>query len=70
VSASGIITTVAGGGSGGDGGPANAASLINPWGVAVDGLGNLFIADSDDGRVRKVAVNTTTGSMNLNLTSR
>jgi hypothetical protein len=55
VSASGIITTVAGNGiSGfsGDGGPATSAALFYPKGLAVDDAGNLFIADGP--RVRKV----------------
>jgi hypothetical protein len=57
VSASGIITTVAGvGGSGfgGDGGAATAASLNHPEGVAVDNAGNIYIADSFNNRIRKV----------------
>jgi sugar lactone lactonase YvrE len=53
VSVSGIITTIAGGGSSGDGGAATAASLRCPGGVAVDASGNLFIADN--GRIRKVS---------------
>lgn len=44
VSSQGIISTVAGGGYGGDGGPATSAELIRPTGVAVDAFGNLFIA--------------------------
>ena len=48
------ITTVAGGGSGGDGGPAMAAQLGFPTGVAIDALGNLFIAA--DNKIRKVSV--------------
>jgi uncharacterized protein (TIGR03437 family) len=58
VSPSGIITTVAGNGSGGfsgDGGPAAAASLNEPLGVAVDAAGNLYIADRNNYRVRKVS---------------
>src|SRR5206468_10648055 len=60
VSSSGIITTVAGGGSpgySGDGGPAINAQLGNafggnlPFGVAVDGAGNLFIADTSNNRI-------------------
>ena len=45
---SGVITTVAGNGTGGfsgDGGPATAASLNSPRGVALDAAGNLYIAD-------------------------
>lgn len=70
VSPAGIITTVAGGALGaaaspggfgspagysGDGGPATAAQLNTPFGVAVDGAGNIFIADYNNERVRKVS---------------
>ena len=57
VSSSGVITTVAGTGRqgyGGDGGPASNAQLNRPTGVAVDAVGNLYIADSFNERVRKV----------------
>jgi len=57
VTPAGIITTVAGNGTigfSGDGGPATSASLQKPQGVAVDAAGNLFIADSDNHRIRKV----------------
>ena len=57
VDPAGVISTVAGTrgfGSGGDGGPAVDARLRNPSGVAVDGAGNLFIADMDNHRIRKV----------------
>lgn len=52
----GIITTVAGGGTGGlgDGGAATTASLSIPSGIAVDASGNLFIIDQGNNRVRKV----------------
>ena len=55
--ATGVITTVAGTGTGGfsgDDGPAAAAGLNFPLGLAVDGSGNLYIADSNNNRVRKV----------------
>ncbi|MCU0250147.1 MAG: hypothetical protein MUE61_08065 [Vicinamibacterales bacterium] len=55
----GYITTVAGGGTGGDGGAAVAAALLQPGAVAVDAAGNLYIADTDAQRVRKV--NSSTG---------
>jgi len=54
---SGIMTTLAGTGTpafSGDGGPARAAELNHPRGVAVDGRGNVFIADSMSHRVRMV----------------
>jgi sugar lactone lactonase YvrE len=57
VTAAGTITTVAGNGTNGysgDGGPATSAELSIPWGVAVDGAGNLFIADWGNQRIRKV----------------
>ncbi len=56
----GIITTVAGqlGVDGcafsGDGGPASNANLSGPEGIALDGAGNLYIADRDNCRIRKV----------------
>jgi sugar lactone lactonase YvrE len=62
VDANGIITTVAGSdqrGFAGDGGPATAARLNAPLGVAVDTAGNLFIADYGNYRVRKVDANGT-----------
>ncbi|MCI5183889.1 MAG: hypothetical protein D3921_15455, partial [Candidatus Electrothrix sp. AW1] len=58
VDSNGIISTVAGNGSGdysGDNGPATEAALYSPRGVAVDQAGNIFIADSINDRIRKVA---------------
>jgi sugar lactone lactonase YvrE len=58
ITAAGIITTVAGNGTGGysgDGGLATAAQLSVPWGVAVDLAGNLYIADRLNHRIRKVS---------------
>ena len=59
VDTNGLITTVAGGGADylGDGGAATSAELASPEGVAVDATGNLFIADSQDNRIRKVDTN-------------
>jgi sugar lactone lactonase YvrE len=57
VNPDGIITTVAGTGHfgfSGDGGPATKAQLNLPLAVAVDREGNLYIADADNHRVRKV----------------
>ena len=55
ISALGAISIVAGGGSVlGDGGPASQARLRAPIGVALDRVGNLYIGDADDHRVRKV----------------
>jgi uncharacterized protein YjiK len=61
VDPSGIITTVAGNGTygySGDGGPATSASLYNPHGVAVDGSGNIYIADTYNQVIRKVDAST------------
>ena len=58
VDTSGIITTTAGNGTGGfsgDGGPATAAALNAPRYVTTDAAGNIFIADTNNFRIRKVA---------------
>jgi sugar lactone lactonase YvrE len=60
VATNGIITTVAGNGSvsfSGDGGVATNAALNNPAGLAVDASGNLFVADSNNNRIRKITTN-------------
>jgi sugar lactone lactonase YvrE len=52
-----FITTVVGSGTrdfNGDGGPATTAALSYPAGVAIDAVGNLYIADSYNNRIRKV----------------
>src|SRR5438876_1100136 len=57
VTPDGIITTVAGSGTGGfsgDRGPAVSAQLNFPYSVAVDASGNLFIADTGNDQIRKV----------------
>ncbi len=57
ISTTGIISTFAGNGSttfSGDGGPATAASLFHPIGLAMDGAGNIYISDYDHYRIRKV----------------
>jgi sugar lactone lactonase YvrE len=61
VSPGGTITTVAGttAGFSGDGGPAIRAQLSDPEGLAVDGKGNLYIADGGNNRVRKVSASGT-----------
>ena len=56
-----VVTTVAGSGvqgDSGDGGPATSAELNFPIGLTIDGLGNLFIADRNSHRVRKVDAST------------
>ncbi len=60
--AGGTITTLAGNGSAaytGDGGPATSAALAYPLGVAADGSGSVFIADSDNNVIRRVSAGGT-----------
>jgi trimeric autotransporter adhesin len=60
VDTSGVITTVAGNGNSGyngDGIPATKATLFQPAGIAVDGSGNIYIADTQNFRVRMVDTN-------------
>lgn len=53
---SNVVTTVAGGrkGPGGDGGPPEKAGLDRPHGCVVDDKGVIYIADSNNERVRRV----------------
>jgi sugar lactone lactonase YvrE len=63
VDTAGVISTLAGNGSkayGGDGGTAAGASLARPRGLSVDAQGNIYIADSDNNRIRVVG---TTGKI-------
>jgi sugar lactone lactonase YvrE len=55
--ATGVISTLAGTGTpgySGDGGPATAAQLKEPNGLALDGRGHLFVADVSDNRIRRI----------------
>ena len=57
VTPQGVISTIAGTGVvgyTGDGGPATSATLFNPQAVAVDSLGNVFIADTGNLVIRKI----------------
>ena len=74
VTPAGALSTIAGNGtfcamatgSCGDGPTATAANLAAPAGVAVDGAGNVYIADTDDQKIRKVtpagAISTIAGN--------
>ena len=61
----GTLITVGGtdgvNGSSGDGGPATAALFDTPWGIAVDRVGNLYISDNANQRIRMV---NTSGTVN------
>lgn len=64
----GILTTVAGNGTGaygGDNGPATAAQVYEPHGVVQDATGNLYIAEYGSARIRKV--DFTTSALNYGI---
>lgn len=69
VNPAGIISTFAGNGTpfatgslgNGDGGPPASASITSPYGVKVDSAGNVFIADTSHGLIRKITGAATTG---------
>ena len=76
VTAGGTITTVAGNhslgeGYGGDGGPATSAQIGDVYGIALDGAGNLYIADTENNAVRMVTpagiITTVAGNRSLGL---
>ncbi len=57
ITTTGVITTIAGNGIqgfSGDGGQATAAEFHLPWGIALDLIGNLYIADASNHRIRKI----------------
>jgi len=61
----GYINTVAGNGTAGftgDAGPATSAELYDPEGVAVDPSGDIYIADTDNNRIREVGAVTPTAA--------
>jgi uncharacterized protein (TIGR03437 family) len=68
-SAGGVYTTIAGNGYGefsGDNGPGPNAALYDPMGLALDSSGNVYIADTFNGRIRKLTpsgiINTIAGT--------
>ena len=59
ITTDGNINFIAGDGSigyGGDGGLATSAGLIEPYSIALDSSGNIFIAEPEDGRIRELTV--------------
>lgn len=66
IAPNGLITTYAGtgvSGLGGDGGPATSAQFGSPMGLALDAVGNLYIAESGGYRVRRVSTDGTTSTV-------
>jgi sugar lactone lactonase YvrE len=55
VNAAGIIQTLAGGGSGGDNGPALSATLAGPYTLTEDAAGNVYFTDLYNNRIRRIA---------------
>jgi sugar lactone lactonase YvrE len=70
VDSGGTATRVAGNsaspGYSGDGGPATSAQFSNPEGPAIDGAGNLYVADSGNGTIRRIGPNGVITSLILN----
>ena len=60
IDTNGIITTIAGTGNNGfsgDGAAATSSNLSSPYDIALDGNGNLYIADSNNSRIRMIGTN-------------
>jgi hypothetical protein len=55
ISAAGVVTTLAGGVRGSTDGTGTAASFAGPWGVAVDAVGNVYVGDFGNRKIRKIS---------------
>jgi len=58
ITSAGVVTTVAGSGKGYSDGIGVQSQINNPWGVTIDALGNVFVADGGNNSIREI---TTTG---------
>ena len=54
IDSEGVVSTLAGGTSGFADGPGTSAQFFAPFGVAVDGSGNVYVADRNNHRIRKI----------------
>lgn len=56
ITPAGAVTTLAGSGSpGSSDGSGSSASFSSPWGIAIDSAGNVFVADSQNHKIRKIS---------------
>ncbi len=67
ITPAGVVTTHAGtGAAGADDGPSPSATFDHPWDVALDAAGNLYVADGNNNKIRKISpagiVTTVAGS--------